>query len=210
MLGIPSLRLRFSLLTLFLFMLACGALCGWYARADRQRRAVEAVCGYESWCLYGTSANEQLFGPYERPKQPLVLNLFHSPRVFVGGLSGCSDPWGLFGFSDIEVFIATQALQNVPPRPVPWDSSCELSSLEEVYIGGRARFKVVGDDLPKFRAFRRLQVLCLSDHPLKDDDLIHLHALIYLRHLNLEKTQVTAAGVAKLQHALPQCRIVWK
>ncbi|MBI3465848.1 MAG: hypothetical protein HY000_22755 [Planctomycetes bacterium] len=43
---------------------------------------------------------------------------------------------------------------------------------------------------------------------VRDAGLEHLKGLKNLRELNLAGTQVTAAGVAALQAALPECKIV--
>jgi hypothetical protein len=41
-----------------------------------------------------------------------------------------------------------------------------------------------------------------------DAGLVHLAALTNLEELNLQRTQVTAEGAARLQKALPKCQIV--
>ena len=38
--------------------------------------------------------------------------------------------------------------------------------------------------------------------------LTHLNTLANLTEINLEGTQVTAAGIASLQDALPNCKII--
>ena len=43
---------------------------------------------------------------------------------------------------------------------------------------------------------------------LTDASLEHLKALKSLKRLELQNTKVTAAGVAELHKALPQCQIV--
>lgn len=45
--------------------------------------------------------------------------------------------------------------------------------------------------------------------PIKDEDLVHLEGLKYLRSLSLSNTLVTEAGVKKLAQKLPRCRIHW-
>lgn len=52
-----------------------------------------------------------------------------------------------------------------------------------------------------------LEVLGLSRNPLTDKGLAELHRLKRLRNLKLGKTQVTAAGVAALKAALPECEV---
>ena len=48
--------------------------------------------------------------------------------------------------------------------------------------------------------------LLLSGTKVSDGGLEHLETL---KSLTLRKTKVTRAGVAKLQKALPDCKIVW-
>ena len=56
-------------------------------------------------------------------------------------------------------------------------------------------------DLPDLRA------LDLSQVPVNDSDLENVAPLKELRQLDISDTKVTADGVAKLQQALPNCKI---
>ena len=56
-------------------------------------------------------------------------------------------------------------------------------------------------DLPDLRA------LCLSEMPVNDSDVEHVMPLKELRRLYLTRTQVSDAGVQKLQQALPNRKI---
>jgi hypothetical protein len=49
--------------------------------------------------------------------------------------------------------------------------------------------------------------LSLARSGVSDEGLKHLHGLTNLLELDLRTTKVTAAGVADLQKALPQCKI---
>ena len=42
---------------------------------------------------------------------------------------------------------------------------------------------------------------------ITDAGLVHLKGLTNLRLLSLKKTQITSAGIAELQKALPNCKI---
>lgn len=51
--------------------------------------------------------------------------------------------------------------------------------------------------------------LTFMDSPISDVGLRHLHAVKKLSSLYLTRTKVTAAGVAALRTALPECKVVW-
>ena len=53
----------------------------------------------------------------------------------------------------------------------------------------------------------RVECLSLGHTALTDGGLRHLEGLVHLRSLDLGETEVTPAGVAKLQQALPNCKI---
>jgi hypothetical protein len=48
----------------------------------------------------------------------------------------------------------------------------------------------------------------LNQTQVTDAGLTHLSGLTQLQYLNLSDTQVTAVGVAQLQNALPNCKII--
>ena len=52
-----------------------------------------------------------------------------------------------------------------------------------------------------------LNSLMLAGTQVTDKGLVHLKGLTNLKSLNLMNTQVTHAGVADLQKALPKCKI---
>ena len=78
---------------------------------------------------------------------------------------------------------------------VPWSPSLLAQKAESI----EAR-KGPGD-------LTTLNRLNLSQNPITDAGLVHLRGLTELRELNVQLTQVTDAGVAKLQKALPKCKI---
>jgi serine/threonine protein kinase len=54
-----------------------------------------------------------------------------------------------------------------------------------------------------------LELASFFGNPITDAGLPHLKRLQRLKNLNLNSTRVTAAGVADLQQALPDCKIEW-
>ncbi len=71
-------------------------------------------------------------------------------------------------------------------------------------------YQVSDDQLRRLAPLQKLTILWLViGVPVSDAGLEHLRPLTNLKILGLLKTQVTAAGVAKLQQALPNCKIEW-
>ena len=62
-------------------------------------------------------------------------------------------------------------------------------------------------DLQGIGELTTLQSLILRQTQVTDAGLLHLGRLKNLRYLNLEHTRVSREGVAKLQQALPNCKI---
>jgi hypothetical protein len=64
-----------------------------------------------------------------------------------------------------------------------------------------------GDALRMLKSLSELKELCIAGHQVTDATLEDLTGMHQLRMLVLTDTDVTAAGVAKLQQALPNCKI---
>ena len=64
-----------------------------------------------------------------------------------------------------------------------------------------------GDALQMLKRLPELKELCIAGHQVTDATLENLPGMHQLRTLVLTDTDVTDAGVAKLQKALPNCRI---
>ncbi|MBI3467745.1 MAG: protein kinase [Planctomycetes bacterium] len=74
-------------------------------------------------------------------------------------------------------------------------------------LGLSQRVSDVG--LAHLRGLTSLQYLNLKQTAVTDAGLVHLHGLKKLVSVSLEGTKVTAAGVAGLRTALPNCKIEW-
>ncbi len=68
---------------------------------------------------------------------------------------------------------------------------------------------ITSDGIRSLAKLRHLIFLQLMGSPCSDADLDHLAALTNLTYLFVRQTKVTAAGVAALQKALPNCKIEW-
>jgi hypothetical protein len=84
----------------------------------------------------------------------------------------------------------------------------DIRSLRSLSIGDKNPH--VSDETLQFVGkLTQLTQLSVRKSPISDSGLKHLYSLGNLRSLNLQGTQVTAEGVAKLQEALPDCEIFW-
>jgi serine/threonine protein kinase/Leucine-rich repeat (LRR) protein len=72
-----------------------------------------------------------------------------------------------------------------------------------------ARTRITDVGVDALSAKTQLERLSLEGLPVSDDALAFLEALKKLRWLSLGDTDVTAEGVARLQRALPECKIDW-
>jgi len=79
-----------------------------------------------------------------------------------------------------------------------------LTNLERLSLSGTA---VTGDGFVHLAGLAKLEQLWLNGTAFTDAGLVHLAGLTELRQLGLAQTQVTGAGRARLQNALPHCRI---
>ena len=71
------------------------------------------------------------------------------------------------------------------------------------------QLSLTDEKLPQVCRLQNIWYMSVEDAPISDAGLKHLHGLNRLRRLGLTRTHVTAAGVAELQKALPNCEIVW-
>jgi len=63
-------------------------------------------------------------------------------------------------------------------------------------------------ELVHLKGLTNLQEINLCRTQITDAGLVHLNGLVSLKRLYLIATQITDAGVKKLQHALPNCKII--
>jgi len=183
-------RYQFSLRTLLVFMLLCGAGLGWLAmkmqRAKRQREAVEGIREAGGGVFYDYQLDEtSALIPGAQPSAPVWL------RESLGDDFFCDvtvvGVWRSTHITDAE-------LENVKV----------LTSLERLDLG----FTHVTDaGLGHLEGLSSLEVLYLTNTLVTDAGLKHLKGLMGLQVLWLEGTQVTDEGVKKLQEALPNCKI---
>ncbi|HEX4131867.1 MAG TPA: SUMF1/EgtB/PvdO family nonheme iron enzyme [Pirellulales bacterium] len=123
------------------------------------------------------------------------------------------------------------SFNNCPITPAGWDRAMALGRIEKL---GVAYCRLDDRAVALLATHKELTTLNLAGNPMTDAGLAHLgglerlHSLVIpensritdaglatleslnsLAHLVVTKTKVTAAGVAKLQKVLPQCKIEW-
>ena len=79
-----------------------------------------------------------------------------------------------------------------------------FGTVRDVELYGK---KLNARDIEHLKSLPSLETLNLTISPISDKDLEGLYGLSQLRELKLFYTQVTDAGVERLQKALPNCKI---
>jgi len=80
----------------------------------------------------------------------------------------------------------------------------KLPHLEELDIYDT---NITDEGMKQLQSLMQLKKLHITDTSITDTGLSHLHGLKQLQKVYLERTKVTESGVARLQKALPNCRI---
>ena len=84
------------------------------------------------------------------------------------------------------------------------DSLSRMSQLKTLHIGDTG---ITDLGVKKISQFKKLEGLTLTNLSISDQALTFLTDLPRLRYLDLEGTNVTPAAGARLQKALPDCKI---
>ncbi len=93
--------------------------------------------------------------------------------------------------------ITDDALKTLSPHP----------KLAQLWLSGCAA--ITDDGIAQLTKLKSLEKLHLENTKLTDKSVDHLATMKSLKILGIEKTKFTAAGVEKLQQALPKCQIEW-
>jgi hypothetical protein len=200
-------RFQFSLRSLFILMFAVAISMSWCSvtirHVRKQQETVRAIDAIDGTVCY------EFYGRY--PTGPVF-----------------SWVWSLFG-TEFFADVVSADFSNAFHFPIPEDSQSDFVRVE---IGVGKDGPVTDNTIDQLlNDLDRLQELDLSFSGITDTGLEHVRALDCLEYLNLQYTaitdiglerltnmtslrrlkltssQVTAAGVAKLQKALPNCKI---
>jgi hypothetical protein len=175
-------RFPFILWPLLLLAVAVALPLSWLAvemrKAREQKEAVDTIWKAEGDVVYNWQWDLSRRGmETQQPDEPPWLRAMLEDEFFSCITQVTSGP--------------TKQLANLPPdvpqpiSTVPWDDT-------------------MLEPLAKLRELQWLDLRCTDT---TDAGLEHLSGLRKLRGLSLDYTKVTDAGVAKLQQALPNCKI---
>lgn len=226
-------RFQFSLRSLLVLVVIVAIPCSWLAvemkKSREQREVVQAVVTARGFVFYDF---ERFISPPSIPRcpawlqQPLgeeffsditVVNLMDQQIPDAGlehlkrltklefldlGDSSVSDAGleCLEGLTTLEYLYLAQTQAS--------DAGMEhLKGLSELRELNLSQTKVSNAGLKSLGCLTKLEWLNLEKTQVGDAGLEHLAAMAQLEHLHLQGTNVTDAGVAKLQQALPNCKI---
>ena len=89
------------------------------------------------------------------------------------------------------------------------DARITKDEQDQVIRVNLGRSPVTDAGLVHLKSLTEMQQLWLdTNYQVTDAGLVHLKGMTNLTYLRLNKTQVTDAGVAELQQALPNCAII--
>ena len=208
-------RFQFGLRSLLVLVVAVAVPCSWLAvelqRAERQRKAVEAIEGLGDCVAYGYT-----FHPISG-RWPLLREELPGP-LWLRRLLGDDFFADVVGMSVHESEVNYAVLEHLRALPRLQEvclCSCQVSeggmelvgdlaSLRELLLDGS---NVDDAGLEHIAGLMQLEHLQVADTHVTDCGLKHLTRLAQLEYLDLSGTQVTDEGVKKLQQALPNCTI---
>ncbi len=192
--------LQFRLRTLLVLVTALSVLAayvGWQVRrAERQRRAVEAILAAGGFVEYDfeASAEHDLWrGTWLRRwlgndlLHDVTAVEFDAARMMID--SRRYDPP-----SEEQLAAAIARLTDLP-------------ALERLRLG--MMLPVSDDDMRRLATLTRLKQLTLYAPLVTDEGLAHLAALTGLERLHVDYTSATQDGIDRLRAALPGCDIQW-
>lgn len=201
---------QFSLRSLMIFVLVCGALLGWggtyYRRLNEQRQAVTRILSLGGSVQYDYQWQEGNPDYSASPPGPKLLRMMLGDDAFARvekvSFPGVS-PNVRVKDSDLAVLAALRNLDTVAIA----DDNISDEGLRHLATLGRLRglslhSKKIGDHgLEHLRDLVNLRNLSIFGTKVTDKGMEQLKGLENLDSLNLSDTQVTTEGVARLSAA---------
>jgi hypothetical protein len=198
----PHRWYRFSLRSLLIFVSALVILAGWFGarlqRASRQRAAIKAIVSDGGWALYEyqhmSPGNATMF-VYERsPKPAWLLWLLGEDYFSIVDKAGAMSDAGLNAVQNLTELKQLLIGSDGSDRPGPMFSRPTPASVTDA-------------GLNHIENLTQLQSIVVVGSTIDDAGLEHFARLKQLEVLGLFQTRVTSDGIARLQKALPNCKI---
>ena len=171
--------------------------------------------------LHGEQLDDGLFTEVATLSKLTNLDLLNSPRVTGKGLSALSSLPDFIILTLANCPISADALREVRSLPhleylnlsaVPLTDAhvaeLEGTAIHELILGSTGLNDLQAERLARNESRQRL-VLAGNDR-ITDQLLPALKPLTWLRELDFGGTSVSEAGVAELQKALPNCKVIWQ
>jgi len=207
----PHSRRRFFRYSLRTLMIVVTVFCVWMGitakRARDQRQAVEAVREVSGQVFY--KHQWPLNSPSDPPGPEWLRQLMGDEYFFSVFFLNFGNPW----VTDAELehlkgFRGTNLLWlNLSNIKLPEAGLEYVKALTNLRVLNLNTTKTTDAGVAHLKGMTKLQELWLANTEITDAGLEYLRELTKLRELNLSNTQVTDEGVAKLQQALPNCKI---
>ncbi len=179
-------RFQFSIRSLLVMAVVVAVPCSWFSAELRTARQIELISASDC-IVFGDDITDD-----EGQLDPTRIESPTGPCRFPSGLA-----YSLPAMLGRDFFHNARTIVHVKN---------DLPDGRNYFAKYRKR-EVAYSVLLAVKKLPDLRSLDLSQMPLDDSDLEHLTPLNGLRHLDLTDTKVTAEGVAKLQQALPNCKI---
>ncbi len=189
-------RFQFSIRSLLVLVVAVAVPCSWFAtevrRAERQRHAVETILLADGSVSYDFAPHTSILAERREFFRDAILDAIPD-----GGLNIVDWTFDALGV-DYSRRVETVNLGMIYP----------VSGFSNGYGPVPPPYGRGSDELlSELRSLPDVQRLTVAGPRVTDAGLEHLAALTELAELKLYGTHVTDAGVAKLQQALPNCKI---
>lgn len=172
-------RFQFSIRSLLVLTVAVAAACSWLAVEMKKAREQRGAL---------QAIEKELFG----------LTLFDYQLDSSGQLMSPAEPKEPAWLRDA---LGEQFFRS------PVYVSLNQDNVDTWWAAGEDYRMISDADLAHLAGFTQLRFLFLVRTRVTDTGLDQLKGFAQLRYLNVQNTNVTDAGVAKLQQALPDCKI---
>ena len=184
-------RFQFSIRSLLLSTIAVAVPCSWMTvevqQARRQKESVDALAKVGAWIYYDYQHNSTSGKSVRGGKPPRPSWL---PQKVIG-----------------DDFFINVYLVNLDRSKVTDVDLRHLEGLDQLPNLEIAVTEITDAGLRHIKGLRHLHALLLDKTQITDAGLEYLSGMNQLQTLRLSQTKVTDAGVAKLQKALPNCKI---